>query len=81
MWLDMLELGGGAVFTIVTIITAVTTLVRRIVDSRVTPIMSKLDEHDREHSQERRQVAAAMKRNGLDPPDGWNGRPVSRSES
>lgn len=42
------------------------------IDAKLADLNSWNAKHDRRHSQERRQLLAAMDRNQLSPPDGWD---------
>lgn len=84
MWIDTLPAIFGALATILTLTGGIAVAVRWVVRREMQPVRSEVqgladrfemwtDEHHERHSDERQAVAAAFKRSGLHPPDGWNG--------
>lgn len=85
MWIDTIATILIAAGSFVTFLLAVVGSVRWVVRREMQPVRSEVgslanrfetwtDEHHQRHGDERRAVAAAFKRSGLYPPDGWNGR-------
>lgn len=78
MWVDIAIVLSGLLPAVLTIIGGVTVAMRWVVRREMQPIVEELREHKAEqHPRERTQVASAMKREGLSPPDGWNGVAMS----
>lgn len=83
MWIDTLSAGAGAIAVIITTIVSVAGAVRWVVRREMAPVRGEIhslgerfnswiEAHEIRHDDERRQIAAAFRRNELSPPDGWD---------
>ncbi len=81
MWVDFAAAAGGLLTAVVMIVSGVVVSIRWVIRREIQPVIERLETHEgTQHPRERTQVASAMKREGLSPPDGWNGVAMSSAQ-